>query len=159
MKTIRSSTGAWGQGREKCVVTHSVSIQTITENDDRPQVQLYMGIWYLLLKSKITLWPIKYLCLDQQRYLCRVVTVDIRAGIFLVTRLVAELDFLLNRCFVSVGGLTLSSCQVPTQVLLLSSSTGQGGKRRWKCSSVEIMYQLPSRQNRLNLRKIKLIYC
>ena len=44
------------------------------------------------------------LCLDQQRYLCRVVTIDIIAGIFLVTRLVAEMDFLLNRCFVSVVG-------------------------------------------------------
>lgn len=128
MKTIRSSTGAWGQGRGKCVVTHSASIQTITENDDRPQVQLYMGIWYLLLKSKITLWPIKYLCLDQQRYLCRVVTVDIRAGIFLVTRLVAELDFLLNRCLVSAVGWPRPAARCPPRCSYSPHQQAKGGK-------------------------------
>lgn len=62
------------------------------KNDEKPQVQVYLGLWYFVIEISD---PFKFLtssvCLDQQRSLCRLVTIDILAGISLVAR--SGLDF------------------------------------------------------------------
>lgn len=63
------------------------------------------------------------------------------------------------------GGLTLVSCQKPTQMVSYSTSSRRlGEKIRWKSSmgpdkNMEVTHKLPPWGKQINLDKIKLRYC
>lgn len=78
---------------ERKVYPHPLS--SLWENKDgKPQVQVDLGLWYFIIEiSDLFKFLTNWVCLDEQGPLGRLVNIDILAGIFLVTRSMAELDF------------------------------------------------------------------